>query len=349
MTFGLVLFFVFMVLWRPQEWLVPELYGIPLLWPVIAACTLGLILESSANQLKPFRGPHLPLLIGLFFATIMSHVRHTYFEGITWALEEVSKMCYFSWLLLTVLDRPSRLRKLVWVIVGMTTIMAIHAIMQETQGYGFAGQRPLRFPVKGEAGVFTTRSLFFGIFEDPNDLAQILCVGCAIVFAIPRHMNFFKFVLCSLVCALLVRAVISTGSRGGFLTLFAMGVCCLGLFLPVRWMPRTLFLIAVGALVLCPFSGSVLDASAHDRVVFWGDANAVFKQYPVFGLGYNMFPEIANDRASHNAFVAAYTELGVFGYWFWFGLTFIEFPNTPECGSRDNNHTGAHRVPPYKF
>ncbi len=34
---------------------------------------------------------------------------------------------------------------------------------------------------------------------------------------------------------------------------------------------------ALAALVLCSFSGSCLDQSAHDRVVYWGQANWVFK------------------------------------------------------------------------
>jgi O-antigen ligase len=33
-----------------------------------------------------------------------------------------------------------------------------------------------------------------------------------------------------------------------------------------------------------------------------------------------MFWQIASDRAAHNAFVSCYTEMGIIGYWFWFGL-----------------------------
>jgi len=81
-------------------------------------------------------------------------------------------------------------------------------------------------------------------------------------------------------------------------------------------------LALIGGLVLCATQGaSLLDASARDRVAFWGQANRAFKQHWMFGIGYGMFTDIIEKaRASHNAYVNCYTELGLFGYWFWFNL-----------------------------
>ena len=79
--------------------------------------------------------------------------------------------------------------------------------------------------------------------------------------------------------------------------------------------------MVLGALVMCPFSAAFLDESAMDRVDFWGQANWVFKKNLLFGVGYGMFRDyISKARAAHNAFVLCYTELGVFGYVFWYGL-----------------------------
>jgi hypothetical protein len=49
-------------------------------------------------------------------------------------------------------------------------------------------------------------------------------------------------------------------------------------------------------------------------------ANEQFKHNLLFGIGYGMFWEIARSMAAHNAFVHCYTEIGIVGYWFWFGL-----------------------------
>ena len=65
----------------------------------------------------------------------------------------------------------------------------------------------------------------------------------------------------------------------------------------------------------------MLDDSAHNRVMYWGAANQYFKSNLLFGGGFGMFPEITGtNKAAHNAFVLCYSELGLFGYWFWFNM-----------------------------
>ncbi|MDA0991971.1 MAG: O-antigen ligase family protein, partial [Verrucomicrobia bacterium] len=119
----------------------------------------------------------------------------------------------------------------------------------------------------------------------------------------------------------LIMAMFTTHSRGGILGLAGVVGAQILVFMPHKWFFKLLFLGLITALVLCPFAGFVLDESAHNRVVFWGMANEVFKRNPVFGIGFGMFWEVtATSRAAHNAFVKCYTELGFVGYWFWFGL-----------------------------
>ena len=86
-------------------------------------------------------------------------------------------------------------------------------------------------------------------------------------------------------------------------------------------MPRFAVLGLLAALVLCGTkAGAMLDMSARERVVFWGYGNRAFKSNPIFGIGHNMFWQIAHGRPAHNAFVTCYTELGIVGYWMWFCL-----------------------------
>jgi hypothetical protein len=92
------------------------------------------------------------------------------------------------------------------------------------------------------------------------------------------------------------------------------------LVLPDRWFPAGMIGLLLGFILLCPFMGAKLDMSAQERVVFWGMANAQFKQNLLCGVGYGMFWQVASGRAAHNLFVLCYTEVGILGYWFWFGL-----------------------------
>ncbi|OVE73694.1 hypothetical protein BVX94_03160 [bacterium B17] len=321
MTFFFTLVFMFLVFWRPQDWLVPALEGWPILDAVVVMAIISFALELNQKKIRiPEHTPQIGLLIGLWFAALMSHIAHGYLEGFLWTLPDVFKVCFFTILLVCVLDRPSRLHKVALIFVLMSCFMAIHALLQESKGYGFAGQPPL-FIRAYKANPAHTRSLFFGIFEDPNDLAQILATSVPFSFVIFRRRSPLGVLVGSGITFLLVKAILSTHSDGGMVALAVVFVIMLILAMPARWLPALMAAGVVGALVLCPFSSAFLDSSAHDRVSFWGEANWAFQNNPIFGVGFRMFGEyVTAGRAAHNAFVLCYTELGVFGYWFWFCL-----------------------------
>jgi len=321
MTFFLVAVFVFMVFWRPQEWLFPWLFGFPLLDIVVVVAALTMLIEFNERSLKfPRRAPQVFLLGGLWFAAIMSHVAHTYLAGVMWTIVPVFKFCFFTFLLFACLDRPRRLRTISMLFVAMSCMMAVHALLQETTGAGFMGLPPIRIPAIGENAPYT-RSYFFGIFGDPNDLAQIMATSIPFAFALTWRRSFIGLLLGGAITVLLVKAILATHSRGGMVALLTVAGVLFVLTLPPRWLIWGLFAILLGAMVMFPFSGGILDESAHDRVVFWGQANWAFKRNPIFGVGFNMITDfIERDRAIHNAFVECYAEIGFFGYWFWFAL-----------------------------
>jgi len=313
--------FMVLVFWRPQEWLVPVLYGWPLLDAIVYAALLSLILESSAKRIEfPSRMSQIWLLVGLWFAAVISHVPHTYLAGALNTMGDVFKYCFFTLLLFCVLDRPSRLRKTIVIFVGMCAFMAVHALMQKHLGYGFGGQRPIS-QYRPSVERFVYRSLFFGIFGDPNDLAQILITAIPLAFALSRRRTVMNFIFSCSIAVLLVMGALATGSRGGFVALAAVSAVMVLLVLPRRWLAPLLVMGIVAGLPLCLSAGRFMDMSAADRVDFWGQANWAFKENIFFGVGYDMIGEyITKSRAVHNAFVLAYAELGVFGYWFWFIL-----------------------------
>ena len=310
---------MFMVYWRPQEWLVPWLYGWPLLDVVVIMAVMALLIESDQGTLEfPKNAPQIYLLVGLWAAAVMSHVVHVYFAGMVDSMVEIFKICFFTLLLFCVLDSSRRLRVLAFLFVAMACFMAVHAILQNTRGYGFVGHRPLYVgSIGGKSPYF--RSKFFGIFADPNDLSQFLVTAMPLVFAVPKRMNAITFLACAATTYLLYKGYMTTHSRGGAVAFVAMCSMIVCLRFPSRWMPYLVGVGLVGALVLCGTKGgAMLDMSARERVVFWGYGNMAFKSNPVFGIGHDMFWQIADGRPAHNAFVTCYTELGIIGYWMWF-------------------------------
>ncbi|OGV71055.1 MAG: hypothetical protein A2283_01940 [Lentisphaerae bacterium RIFOXYA12_FULL_48_11] len=326
MTFFFTSIFIFLVFWRPQEWLLPWMFGWPVLDVVVFMALLALIIEVDQGRVHfPKQRSQIFLLLGLWVASIMSHVVHTYFAGMVETIPEVFKICFFTVLLFCILDRPGHLRALAIMFVLMSCVMSVHAIMQQKLGYGFMGLEPFLDVRPGRADP-VLRSYFFGIFSDPNDLAQIIATSIPFTFVMTRRNSFLSILFgCAITC-LLVFGIIATYSRSGLVALAGVTAVIMILVLPVRWMPFLMAGLFAGALALCPLSIAQLDISAHDRVVFWGMANQVFIASPlnfIFGIGHGMFWQVASSRAAHNAFVSCYTELGVFGYWFWFILIFM--------------------------
>lgn len=327
MTFSLTLLFMFLVFWRPQEWLVPALFGWPILDVVFFMAVLALLMELQQGQVGKVNDiPQVYLLLGLWFATLMSHIGNTYFEGLIFTYADTLKYCIFTILLFAVVDRPSRLRAVITVFIAMTCMMAVHSHLQQTQGYGFANQPPV---MSWRPGIeeLVPRSQFFGIFEDPNDMGQVMAASIPFAFALTRRLRFIGLALAGVLVWVLMRGIEGTLSRGTELGMIAMAAYMLLLLLPARWQFRLSILGVCLALLACPLAGKLMEQSAHDRVVFWGEANYAFKSNALFGVGYGMIGEYIRGRAVHNAFVACYSEIGVFGYFFWFTLLLLGFRN----------------------
>ena len=324
MTFALVLLFMLLVFWRPQEWLWRWMYGIPFLNIITFGALLSSMLESQSERkykVDP-RHPLIICLVGLWVATMMSHISHTYFQGLINTFGETFKICFFPGLLLIVLDRPKRLRAVGWTFVLMSAVMAFNSLQQVELGYGFAGQLPLRLSRRWSEGI-VVRTRFFGLFHDPNDLAQFLVVSMPFAFTLLRRRGFLVFVVGAAAVAYLMLAFLTTDSRGGQVGLVTLIAILVLLRLPRR---AQLFLAVSGvllALALIPLAVGWFDQSARERFMFWGYANRAFKANMAFGVGYRMMGEyIPKSRAVHNAFVLCYAELGVFGYWFWIGMIY---------------------------
>lgn len=324
MSFFFISLFVALVFLRPQEWLFEFLEGWPLLDVIFLMAMLGFFMELNEGRIRiPKKYPYIWLIAGVWVASNMSHIVHTYFAGLMATTVIVFKFVFFTIILVCTLDQPDRLRRIAILFATMSGVMVYNCWLQITTGMGMVyGLWPIPVHIPGEDPY--VRTVFVGIFSDPNDLAQILQTSIPMIFAIPRRMGLFKFLGCSVMAAAVTWAMLTTHSRGGMVGMVAMFGLLVAGVLPY-WLRRlALWGLLVGYLVMCPLSATHLDESARERVVFWGQANWVFVSTPLrtlFGVGTNMFSDfIPEDRAAHNAFVLCYTEMGIFGYWFWYGL-----------------------------
>lgn len=322
MAFFFSMTFMVCVFWRPQVWVFRWLYGTGYLDGVVFAMILALLMEVDAGKIKMPKKHQLVVLGGFYLATLMSHVGNTHLRMLILTIPHTIKYSLYMIVLLCVLDSAAKIRTVIYIFVLMAVMMTVHALLQESRGYGFFNHLPVIIH-RGSPWEFV-RTRFFGIFGDPNDLAQMLVVCIPLVFALPFRMNLFKWALCSALAYFIYLGLVSTHSRGGYIGLAAIVGGASVFIFPRRWTPVMMLLAILGALALCPAAGMVLDSSARTRVVYWGLANRRFKQNPLFGLGYGMFWQVTREnQAAHNAFVHCYTEIGYVGYWFWFGMALL--------------------------
>jgi len=324
MSFFFLLLFIFFVFWRPQEWLIPILYGWPILDVVVYTSVLALILEWDQGKIPiDLRRPQYFLLVNLFFAACLSHIANTYFDGLMTYWIAAFRLSFFGILLFSTMTSAGHLRWICRVFVLMACFMAVHAILQQTRGYGFGGLPPIMSWRPG-ISVMVPRSQFYGIFGDPNDLGQLFATAMPLSFVFFKRKSFLSLVFSGGVCYLLWQGIDACISRGSMLAVIvASGIIVIQMF-PKRWVMPLLLVACVSGLGLLPFAAPFMEGSAIDRVTFWGEANWAFKEHPLFGVGWGMIREyISESRAVHNAFVTCYSEIGVYGYFFWFALLLL--------------------------
>ncbi len=323
MSFSLLYIFIVLVFWRPQEWLLPFLYGWPLLDAITFGAILAMLLEFDSGTLKFHRRePQYMLFVGLFLAGLMSHIAHGYFAGLAANWMVLFRLCFFGILLFASCSTVARLRWLCRGFVVLGFLMAIHAILQQVRGFGFAHQLPIWSMRPNVVGP-VLRSRFFGVFDDPNDLAQFLVASIPLCFVFFKKRGTLPFVISAGGAWLLWSGVSATMSRGANVGLIATGGVALVMLLFKRSYRFMLKLGMLCAVMSIPFSGSFM-GDAWERVDLWGQANWAFKASPVFGVGLGMLPEyLDRSKPAHNAYVHCYAELGVFGFFFWIGLIFV--------------------------
>lgn len=320
MAFGLLIIYITILLVRPQEWWPPIAdYELVNVTAILTLFTAFITQGPNDNRIQALtRNRFARFIFGLLVAVGFSQLERFRFRGALDAFAEFGKMVVLFSLTLILVDSPRRLRIIMWVITLSAALLSISAILQVRTGYGFGGVKPFGSFDTGDFRVMGT-----GLFADPNDFATIFLIATPFVFALLQIKGMLVskgFLLCTLPAFLYT--LYYTQSRGavaGF-SLLLIAYLWVGQRVTILRVILTVALLSAGvAFGPSRARETVYEGSAAGRVVAWGIGNAYLKSNPLFGIGYSRWGEL-EDRAPHSSFVQCYAELGLVGYYFWFGL-----------------------------
>jgi putative inorganic carbon (hco3(-)) transporter len=160
-----------------------------------------------------------------------------------------------------------------------------------------------------------------GFLNDPNDFAQFLLIALALLFVAWRSgRGVANFLLVLVPAGLLLWATYLTHSRGALVGLAVMGSIAARNKIGTSASLILAFVLGLGLLALDFTGGRGISASeGADRLSAWSIGLELFKQAPIFGIGFGNFTNF-NEITAHNSFVLCLAELGLVGTTMWLAL-----------------------------
>jgi putative inorganic carbon (hco3(-)) transporter len=309
------------LLLRPAD-SIPDLQNVPIYQFFISAClclSIPRILRQFTTS-SPTRALTL-LIFGIWIFIILSHLA----RGSLWdaRISGVEFLKLFIYYLLTVswADSPGRLRQFMLCLIVCIFVQTILGLFEYDGWINLSTLRSIEEAERSDGSITTLivhRLCGIGIFDDPNDLCQLLVMAMMLCFGLLgcRHQSRLSFGWL-LPLGVFVYSIALTRSRSGFLSLLA----AIGTLLMARYgRGRALFY----ATLLLPvifliFAGRQTDVDLSDRgdtfqtrLDCWSDSLDLFKSSPVFGVGEGQQVE-QRYYVAHNSFIQSFAELGFAG------------------------------------
>lgn len=325
---------------RPAE-IFPELAGLPIYEVPILAC-LAVCFPRVASQLTAPALRSSPLtvcVLGLLPAAALSHLTHSMFGVAVESILAFGRLVIYYLLLVAVLDTPARVRTLLCWVAIFILVLAVFALLQYHEIINVSALSVLDQweidPATGEALV-TPRLRGAGLYHDPNDMASILALGMTAVLAgLGDRRRLLRSPLWLAALGVLTYAMVLTQSRGGFLALLTTvavlgistlgvrkGVLLAGLAVPL------LLAMAAGRQTDMDVSGG----TGQQRIQLWSMGLFALRDAPLFGVGMNSYPDIADGYVAHNSFVGTYVELGLLGGTLFLGACYLALESCYRLG-----------------
>ena len=313
---------------RPAE-LVPAVQGWPIYeWLIIASLVVSAPRIARCLRPRDLRAnPITVCVLGLFVSVPLSFLTQFSLWHMRWSLTDFGKVVLFYLLVTAVVDSHERLRRLLFALLLFVSVLAGLSLLHYFDIWRLpALQASMQQRVVDHAtgrNFELDRLQSTGIFSDPNDFAMILVVG--IIFNLHflgEQRGILRRGPLLAVMLLLGYALFLTRSRGGMLALLGG----LGTLAYARWgwKKAALGVAAAMPMVLVVFSmreDAMTSGTGQSRVQLWAEGLAMFKQSPLWGIGYGQYYEELG-HVAHNSFLHCFTELGLFGGAFFWGVLF---------------------------
>lgn len=309
---------------RPQDIVTPlKIIPIPTLIDVSLAAMV--FMSGKANfsnkQTKLWMALLVVMALWVPFANNNYHALMT-FKDMT--------LCFFFYLgIVAFVNSTSRMHKIILMWLGVHTVLAINGMLHHGRGVG-------------------------GWMGDENDFGMEMNVAIPVAFFMYQGAsNKGSKALYIGLLGLFVMALVSTGSRGGFLGLLAAGAYC--------WFysPRKIMSLVVGVclaglvLIAAPQEywdriSSITDDStmetgtAGQRIFTWGIGWEMFLANPILGVGQSNFPwtlgeylggrtwqtKSLSGRQAHSLYFTLLPELGLVGVIIFGSMVYFNYRDT---------------------
>jgi O-antigen ligase len=323
MGFLLVCTYVAILLLRPQEWYEP-LQGYELINLIAIPTILVAFIQQSKSKAGAFflRNRLSLAMLGLFASVMLSQLIRLRLSGTIDAVREFGKIVILFYLVAILVNTPRRVRIMMWVIIASSMILVYNTYLQVQTGHGFGGVEPY-----GSYDTNNFRVIGSGIFSDPNDFAMLYLMAMPFAFALFAAGGSIATKLL-LLCSLppMIYVLYYTQSRGGIVGLCAMLVAYF--WSATKNLMIRIFLVVTLLSVVALFGperarGAYVEGSASGRIMEWGYGIQMLKENPLFGFGYQRWPDYSGGMAAHNSLVNCFGELGLVGYVCWFSLCLL--------------------------
>lgn len=304
-----VLLYIAVLYVRPGE-IFPSVANLPILdvLSAVGALSAGISLILAPRSF--LNEPQDQYFLAFLFAIVVSNPLNGWFGGGMPALTNFAPVLFCYFLLRLSVVNEIQLRRMIRLFVALNLFLATNGLLQVFTGAGF-----------GQVEAMDTREGIriqgTGIFNDPNDLGMTLVMTVPFVLGslLGAGTRFVVRVASAVVLGALLMACYYTNSRGTMLGLGAVFAAYVYRRFGVATATACAAVGLVGLLALGPSRMSNVtaeEASAQGRIQAWSAGLQMFKESPLWGVGYRRFGDI-HGLVAHNAWVHVLGELGILG------------------------------------
>ena len=197
MLFFLLCLYISLYYIRPFEW-VDSLRGVPIFLCLGVVSIVALIFAGMSGQIRLFRYKTDVMMVGFVVAIMLSRLSYGYVGG---AVESINKFLpslvgYF--LVAHAIDSKEKVHSFVLLLIGLPTFLAYEAYVQSVHGFSLGGLLPLMEYQNNAEGVRIglQRALWYGPFNDPNDLGLALVLPMPFLFDSLLNKKYLVAALC---------------------------------------------------------------------------------------------------------------------------------------------------------